>query len=65
MGTFHEEFDNALAFGASVGADAYFGEKSCWGLSLGLDYLKLEASGDRIEVDVDPLVVKAGFVYRF
>lgn len=62
-GTFHARFDDAFAFGAGVGIDAFVGK--CWGWTAGARYLKASLKSDDFEVDVDPLILKAGFVYHF
>jgi hypothetical protein len=62
-GTFRASFDDSFAFGARAGFDRYFAE--CWGVTGGLEYLKVSTEADFLDVDVDPLIVKAGFVYHF
>lgn len=66
-GTFEANFDDSFAFGARVGFDTFIGE--CWGITGGLEYLKFSTeadfSGRSRDVDVDPLILKAGFVYHF
>lgn len=62
-GTVKASFDDSFAFGASLGFDRFVGE--CWGLTGGVEYLKVSTEADFLDVDVDPLVVKAGFVYHF
>lgn len=62
-GTFKASFEDGFAYGANLGFDAFLGE--CWGLTGGVEYLKVSTEADFLDVDVDPLVVKAGFVYHF
>jgi outer membrane protein W len=67
-GTFKARFEDGFAFGAGLGFDAFLGK--CWGFTGGVEYFKVETEADRLEedfleVDVDPLIVKAGFVYHF
>jgi hypothetical protein len=66
-GTFEANFDDSFAFGARAGFDAFIGK--CWGLTGGVEYLKISTeanfSGRTRDVDVDPLILKAGFVYHF
>lgn len=66
-GTFEVNFDDSFAFGARAGFDAFLGE--CWGITGGAEYLKISTEADFAgrtrDVDVDPLILKAGFVYHF
>lgn len=62
-GTFKADFEDRFTFGVDFGFDAFLGE--CWGLTGGAQYLKLSTSAGDIDVDVDPLTLRAGVVYRF
>ena len=62
-GVFRAEFDDTFAFGADAGIDFFLRE--CWGLTGGVQYLKVSAESDQFETDVDPLVVKLGLIYHF
>lgn len=62
-GTFKADFEDRFAYGVDFGFDAFLRE--CWGLTGGIQYLKLSTSAGDIDVDVDPLTLRAGVVYRF
>lgn len=61
--TFRAQFEDRFVYGAKAGFDSFIGR--CWGITGGLEYLKIPARADFLKVDVDPLIVKAGFVYHF
>lgn len=61
-GTFEAGFDESFVVGADLGFDAFLGK--CWGLSGGLQYLKLQTETVGIDLDVDPLILKFGVVYH-
>ncbi len=62
-GTFRANFDDNFTYGANVGFDGFLGK--CWGITGGVEYLKVSTKAGFLDVDVDPLILKAGFVYHF
>jgi hypothetical protein len=62
-GTLHANFKDTFTYGANLGFDAWLGK--CWGLTGGVEYLKLAAKARFLDVNVDPLLVRLGFVYHF
>lgn len=62
-GTFRAGFENRFAFGADVGFDAFLGD--CWGLTGGAQYLKISTGAGDIDIDVDPMTLRGGVIYRF
>lgn len=62
-GTFRAAFNDGFVYGANLGFDAFLGK--CWGLTGGVEYLKASTKADFLDVDVDPLILRVGFVYHF
>lgn len=62
-GTVELDFDDEFGYGIELGFDTFF--KDCWGWTVGGQYLKLSTEAQGIDVDIDPLLVKTGLVYRF
>lgn len=64
--TQRRSFDADTAFGAQLGVDIPFG-KGNWGFNLAARYMDLtvELGDDGPEVGADPLLVQAGFSYKF
>lgn len=62
-GTVEFDFSETFGYGLDLGFDAFF--KECWGWTAGAQYLKLSTDAKGVDVDIDPVIVKAGFVYRF
>ncbi len=57
--------DDDFGFGGQLGLDIPFGQWSPWGFHLGAMWLDSQAEGDLIKVDANPLIYKAGLVYKF
>ncbi len=64
--TQRRSFDADTAFGAQLGVDIPFGQKG-WGVNLAARYLDMtvETGEDGPEVAADPLILQAGFSYKF
>jgi outer membrane protein W len=55
------DLDSDAAPGADIGIDVPFKKEGKWAFSAGLRYMRTAAGG----IDVDPVIMRFGFAYRF
>ena len=63
-GSFRVDLGNEFVWGALLGLDIPLSQSKLWGLHLGGRYVDLEADSNG-KLDINPLILEAGFFRRF